>query len=392
MPEQPNVQPESEGELSLIDLLVVLVENARFLVTRSLGVGVVVLGIAFLITPSFTAVTAILPPREQQSTAAMLAAQLGAFTAAAGLGSGSLLKNPADLYVALLRSRTVADRMINRFDLMTLYDAKLRMDARKALENSTRIYVTKDGLMIIEVDDEDPKRAAAMANAYVEELSRLTDELAISEAKQRRVFFENQLKMSQEKLIKSQRALGMAGVPENFIMSSPAAVLEGVARLRALVTAQEIKISTMRGFLTEQSPEYRLALRELASLRTQLTKAEEQPAERGQSAEYLDRFREFKYHETLFELLAKQYESSRLDEARQGVSIEVVDVALPPEWKSSPKRALMAVLATLATGMLLVMYLLARESVRRAREVPETAAKLARIVAGLRRLVGRAQK
>ena len=232
-----------------------------------------------------------------------------------------------------------------------------------------------------------------MANAYVEELSRLTDGLAITEAKQRRIFFEKQLQAAQGNLKKAQLALGEVGVPESLIKSSPIAVLEGIARLRALVTTQEIKLSTMRGYLTEKSPEFRQAQRELDSLRTQLSQAErDQPSGGSHGAEYLNRFRDFKYQETLFELLAKQYESARLDEAREGATIQVVDAALPPEFRSRPKRAQIAVLTTLATGMLLLLAVFVREALRNSQNDPESAGKLARIASGLRGLVWRKQK
>ena len=390
MTEQPEMQSPPEDEISLLDLLLVLAENARLLVFGPLAIGLVALGYAFTITPTFTGTTTILPPQQQQSTAAMLASQLGALAGVAGLG-GAGLKNPADLYVALVKSRSVADRMIDRFDLVKLYNAEKRQDARKTLEQVTKIASGKDGLISIEVDDEDPKRAAAMANAYVEELSRLTDGLAITEAQQRRIFFEKQLRQAQENLKRAELALGQAGAGESLIRSAPQAMVEGAARLKALVTAQEIKVSTMRGYLTEQSPEFQLAQRELGSLRAQLALAErDQPSGgSGQGADYLNRFRDFKYQETLFELLAKQYEAARLDEAREGATIQVVDAAQPPERKSKPKKALIAVLTTLASGMLLVLIVFFREALRNARAAPESATKLARITAGFRTLVGR---
>lgn len=378
-----------DDDVSLLDLLLVVAENARLIVFGSLGAGLVALAFAFTLTPVFTATTTILPPQQQQSTAAMLASQLNALAGIAGLG-GSGPKNPADLYVALIKSRTVADGIIDRFDLVKLYALEKRQDARKALADVSKVNAGKDGLITIEVDNPDPKRAAAMANAYVEELAKLTDGLAITEAQQRRIFFEKQLRQAKDGLKKAEVALGQAGAGETIIRAAPQAMVEGVARLKALVTAQEIRVSTMRGYLTEQNPEFQLAQRGLASLRAQLAQAErDQPSAGGQGAEYLNRFREFKYQETLFELLAKQYEAARLDEAREGANIQVVDVALPPERKSRPKKALIAVSTMLAGGMLLVLYVFFRESLRNARAVPESAGKIGRIAAGFRRLAGR---
>jgi len=386
-----NPPASNDDEVSLIDLLLVIAENVRLLVFGPLLAGLAALGYAFTITPTFTATTMIIPPQQQQSTMALLASQLGGLAAGAGIEGirGAPLNNPSDIYVTLIRSRSVADRIIDRFELTQLHGAKRRRDeVRAILEVATKVTAGRDGLITIEVKNNDPKRAADMANAYVEEFARLTGGLAITEAQQRRAFFEKQFQATQEKLAKAQLALGEAGVPESLMKSSPATVLEGIARLRAQVTAQEIKLSTMRGYLTEQSPQFKQAQRELDALRAQLAQADHaQPARGNQSTEYLNRFRDFKYQETLLELLTKQLESARLDESREGAFVQVVDVAVPPESRSSPKRAQIAVLTTLATGILLLLLVFAREALRSARNNRESASKLARIASALRGLV-----
>jgi uncharacterized protein involved in exopolysaccharide biosynthesis len=277
--------------------------------------------------------------------------------------------------------------MIDKFKLLELYDVEYREDARKLLDKRTNVTSGKDGLITIEVDDHDPQRAAAMANAYVDELFTVNSQLAITDAQQRRLFFEKQLKSAHEQLKKAEVALGSSGVSEALVKSSPEAVVSAIATLKAQVTAQEIKLSTMRGYLTEQSPELKMAQRELESLRTQLVQLERtQPLKDARNQDYLNRYRDFKYQETLFELMAKQYEMARLDEAREGVVIQVVDRAVPPEKKSKPKKALIAVLATLGAGMVLLVYVVVRESLRNARDDPGVSGKIARIAAGLRRL------
>jgi uncharacterized protein involved in exopolysaccharide biosynthesis len=380
------VTSHSDEEISLLDLLVVLAENARLLVLGPLAAGLIALGYSFLITPTFTATTKILPPQQQQSASAMLASQLGALTGLAG-AAGLNLKNPADLYVALLKSRTVADRLIDRFDLMQVYEAKFRMNARKALEDSTRVTAGRDGLITIEVDDTDPKRAADIANAYVEELGRLNDNLAITEAQQRRVFFERQLKDAKAKLAAAESALAAIGVGTGAIRASPQATVEAVAQLRAQVTAQEVRLAAMRGYLTDAAPELRKAQMELAALRAQLKQSEATQPDVSSGDAYVEKYRDFKYHETLFELMAKQYEAARLDEAREGVVVQVVDVAQVPEWKSKPRKALIAVLTTLVAGFVLLIFVFVQESLRKAGNDPANASKLNRLLCGLRRFV-----
>ncbi len=143
----------------------------------------------------------------------------------------------------------------------------------------------------------------------------------------------------------------------------------------------------MRGYLTEENPQWQLAQRELASLRSQLLLAErDQPNKNAPGAEYLNRYRDFKYQETLFELMAKQYEMARLDEAREGAVIQVVDPAVVPEWKSKPKRAQIAVLTALASGFALLLFVFVRESLHKGKSDAESSGKLARIGSGFRRL------
>lgn len=369
-----------DDEISLLDVALVLAENWRTLVLVPLAAGLIALGISFLIPPTYTAVTRILPPVQQQSTSAALAAQLGALAGLVGPAAG--VKNPADQYVALLKSRSVHDAIIRRFKLKDLYEVRYLDDARKQLEQRTKVSAgVKDGLISIEVDDHDPKRAADMANAFVEELRDLTKTLAITEAAQRRLFFEEQLAQAKDNLTKSEIALQASGVSSAALRTVPQSALESLARLKAQITAQEIKLASMRTFMTNANPEFRLAVRELVALRDELSKAEQSSPVKAldNGAEYITKYRDFKYHETLFELMAKQYELARLDEAREGAVIQVVDAALPPERKSKPKKALIAVLSTLAVFFVTLLLVFVRHAFQNVAEQPETAEKLGRL-------------
>lgn len=377
---------EHDDEISLLDLLVVLAEHWKLLVFGPLAAGLAALGITFAMDPVFTATARILPPQQQQSAAAMVAQQLGALAGLAGAATG--LRNPADQYVALLKSRSVADRLIERFDLRRVYEKDYLQDARRELANRSKIASGRDGLITIDVDDTDPKRAAAIANAYVEELSELVKRLALTEAQQRRVFFEKQLEQAREALKRAQQALAAVGVNESVLKAEPRAAAEGVARLKAAVTAQEVKLAAMRGYLAETSPDFRQAQQELAALRAQLARAEQSesmPPAASAAQDYISRFRDFKYQETLFELMARQYEIARLDEAREGALIQVVDAAVTPERKSRPKRALVAIVTTLAAGLALVFWVFVRRSWQNAAATAGGAARLAAIGAAFGR-------
>jgi tyrosine-protein kinase Etk/Wzc len=380
--------PDDGDEIGLLDLALTVAENLRLLVLGPLAVGVVALGASFLITPTFTASTLLMPPQQQQSAASMLAQQLGSLGGALG-GVAAGLKNPNDQYVALLKSRAVEDRLIERFGLVDRYEVQLRDDARRELEAHTRVSTGKDSLIRIEFDDHDPAFAAQVANAYVVELSHLMKTLAVTEAQQRRAFFEKLLGETRDKLTQAQQALAATGVNPSALRGSPEATVTPLAQLQAQIRVQEVRLGVMRGYLAESAPEFRRAQDELAALRQQVQKAGAALPAAGPDADYVARFREFKYQETLFELFSRQYELARVDESREGAIIQVVDAAQPPERKSKPKKALIAVVATLAAGLALLLFVFVRRAWRSAGQSPETADKLARLRKTLLGAIGR---
>jgi len=369
--------PISDDEISFLDIAVIIAENLRLLLFGPLLVGLLALVYAFTITPTFTARTSFLPPQHQQSASAAMMAQLGALAGVAGSAAG--LKNPADQYVALIRSTSVADRLVDQFKLIELYETEFRQDARKALGNNTKVTAGKDGLIAVEVHDHSPQRAAEMANAYVAELQVLLGRLALTEAQQRRVFFEKQLEQTRDRLAEAERALASSGMTPGAIKANPQAAVELVATLQAQITAQEVKLASMRGYLSDSAPELVRAQNELAAMRAQLRRQEIAEPNAGKSGGYIDRYRNFKYQETLFDLFARQFELAKVDEAREGAVIQVVDVALAPERKSKPAKAKIAVLTTLAAGFVLLMWVFVRQALANSTSRPEDAGKLGAI-------------
>ena len=379
-------QDVADDEISLLDLLQVVVDNLRLLLIGPLAVGVLALGVSFIITPTFTAKTQFLPPQQQQSAAASMLASLGSLGGLAGAAAG--IKNPSDQYLAFMKSVSVQDALMERFQLVERYKAKLKEDARKELTSRVRIASGKDGLISVEVDDQDPKFAADLANAHVEELHKLLGRLAVTEAQQRRLFFEKQLAQTKDNLVKAEQALKSTGVNSSALKSTPAAAVETVARLKAMISAQEVKLASMRGYLSESAPDFKLAMNELAAFKSQLAKAEQDEPASKSTSDYVARYRDYKYHETLFELFAKQFELARVDESREGAVIQVLDVAQPPERKAKPKKALIAIIATLATGFALLLWVFVRQALRNASSSPETSEKLLALRSGWRRALG----
>lgn len=373
---------ENEPDLSLLDVAQILADNLRLLVLAPLAVGVVTLALTFRITPTFTANTKFLPPQQQQSAAASMIQSLGSLGGLAGAAAG--LKNPTDQYIAFLKTRAITDVLVDRFDLLSRYNLKYRQDARKVLEDRTKITSGKDNIITLEFDDKDPDFAANVANEYINELRNLVTRMAVTEAKQRRIFFENLLLQTKKNLASAEQALTESGITTATINTLPSAALEGPARLRAQITAQEVRIASLSTYLTARAPELQQAQSELTALRAQLAKlGQEKPKDSEKSGDYINKLRNFKYQETLFELLTKQYEIARIDESNEG-SIQVIDKAQPPEKKSKPKKLLITIAATAITFILILFGVFLRKSWTAASQSEATAERIGSIKKSLR--------
>ena len=389
MTDTSHIPEQAEDEISLLDLLQTIVDNLRLLILGPLVVGLVALGISFAVPPTFTATVKFLPPQQQQSAAASMLASLGGLGGLAGAAAG--IKNPADQYLAFMKSNSVQDALIERFKLGERYATQFKTDTRAVLTGSTRAVSGKDGLISIEIDDKDPQFAADLANAHVQELQQLLARLAVTEAQQRRAFFEKQLSLVQAKMIAAEQALRATGVNSSVLKSNPTSAVAAVAALKAQVTAQEVKVGAMRGYLADTAPDFKQALNELSNLRAQLAKQEkDEPASAAGQGDYVAKYREFKYQETLFDLFAKQFELAKIDESREGAVIQVLDAAQPPEKKAKPKKALIAIIATLAAGFALLLFVFIRQALHNANKDPESAQKLAALKTSWQKAFGKA--
>jgi len=361
-------------EISLLDILIVLARRKRFILRFTAAVTVLTAIIVFLLPKQYTAETVILPPAQNSSMANTLMSQLsGGAGALASMAGGSLgIKNPGDMYVALFRTRTVEDAVIQRFGLMARYKKKRMTDARKAFEKHATVALgSKDGLIRINVRDRDPKLASDIANGYVEEFRKLSASLAITEASQRRLFFQQQLSAAKDDLANAEEAMKRTEQTTGVLQidSQAKLLIESASMLRAQVVAKQVQIQSMRSFATDDNPELVLARQQLAALQAQLAKlgGSEQESDslvvpKGKvpeaGMEYIRRFRDVKYHETIFELIAKQLEIAKLDEARQGAVIQVADVAVPPDRASSLSVSVVVVLAALGAFLLSAFWVL----------------------------------
>lgn len=356
----------ANDDLNLLASLSEVAASWRILVGGTVLAAAIAAGVSMLMPSVYTAQTVLLPPQPQSSLAG---SQFGSLAALGSLtGVGPSLKNPVDQYVGLLQSRSVADRMIDQFKLMNQYGAKTREDARMGLALKTVTSIgRKDGLLTIEVTDSDPERAAAMANQYVVELRRLSSNLAITEAQQRRKFFESQLDTTKEKMVTAQRALEQSGFSQRALRAEPKAAAEQYAVLQAQVRASEVRLRMLQSSLADKAPEVIAQSAQLASLSSRLTELERSLQGNAGDQDYLTAYRQFKYQEALFELFARQFEVAKTDESREGAVIQVVDEAQAPERRSAPKRGRIVIMTALSSFIGLIAFVLLRRQWRMGR-------------------------
>lgn len=386
------VRAKTDEEISLLDLLIELADRKRTIFWITAGFAIVSLIVSLLLRVEYTATVILLPPQQNSSLSAQLASQFGSLGSMAALATGgsSLLKNPNDMYVAMLRSRTVEDAMIDHFGLMGEYHKRYLSDARKAFEHHTKVDGSgKDGLIHLSVEDHDPRRAAEMANGYVDQFRDLSQHLAITEAGQRRLFFEQQLKQANQNLGDAEEALKETEQKTGLIQldSQARALIESAAALRAQITAKEVQIQAMQTYAAGENAQLVEAQQELDSLRAQLAKLggagdnsgsiivpKGQMTEAG--LEYVRKLRDVKYYETIFDILARQFELAKLDEAKEGALIQVVDPAILPDRKSFPIRSLIILVSTVVGFLVGTIVAFVQATTRRMKDDAESAFKL----------------
>ena len=389
MPDNVISPQNREDKISLLDLSITLAKHKKLILVNPIIGAVITAIITFFLPPIYTAKSTMLPP-QQQSSAAELIGQLAGITGGVGASSALGLKNPNDIYVAMLKSRTISDNLISRFKLQSIYETKFLSDTRKALEKASDITAGKDGLIEVEVDDKDPKRAAALANGYIEELQKLSQTLAVTEASQRRLFYENQIVQAKQHLSDVEIALKQLQEKTGIIQldAQAEAFIKAGAELKGMIAMKEVELGALRTFATGNNPNYIRTQTEVSGMRTQLTKIEagSVPTSKTPEAglEYLRKLRDLKYAEAVYEILLKQFEMAKIDELKEGALIQVVDKAVVPDKKSKPKRMLIVLLSAIATGFLTFLWAVIKETLQNAKKDTEIQTKLDALSKSLR--------
>jgi tyrosine-protein kinase Etk/Wzc len=379
-----------EQETNLFEITTVLLRGKITILTFMVVASALALYLVlFVMKPTYTGIATFLPPQSAPGSAvSQLASQLGSLSLVA-LGGGG--KTPGDVYVGILKSRTIAEDLIKRFDLQNEYKAKRFSDAAVALKaRSSFVIGTKDTLITISVIDPDPKRAADLANGYLDALYRQNGRLALTEASQRRLFFEQELEHEKNVLADAEVELKKTEEQTGLISVNGQAqvAIESIAQVRAQISSREIELGALRQAATNENPEVVRVQTQIDGLKQQLQKLENDSGVRqfgnylpatanvpALALEYVRKEREVKYREVLFELIAKQYESARLDEAREAPVLQVVDRAVVPDRKSGPLRTVIVVGFCFLGGLMGCTRVLVKDFFVRLRKNPAKAAK-----------------
>ncbi|MGI4758809.1 MAG: GumC family protein [Janthinobacterium lividum] len=386
--EQDTSDSQQAQEASSLDVLLLLAARKRFLVWATLTAMLLGTMVAFLMKPTYTATATILPPQAPQSSLSSMLGQLGSLSALSG-GASSLLKNPADLYVGILQSRTVANGAIQRFHLQQRWKARTMVAARKALASHAQFESAKDGMIQISVKEQDPAFASDLANFFVDALYHMNSTLAITEAAQRRLFFERQLFEEKSALAAAEEDLKATQQKTGFltVTGQTELAVRNIAQTRAQISAREVELQSLRTYAAEDNPDVAPVKEALRTLRAQLETLENSQRAAGSpeiatsqvpesGLVYARKLREVKYHDTLFELLSRQYEAARIDEAKSAPIIQVVDRAEAPDQKSGPPRVLIIFGSSLVGFCFACAYLLAKAARHKSSEKPAIGSKL----------------
>jgi tyrosine-protein kinase Etk/Wzc len=388
-----------DDRVNAIEVLVELAER-KSLIAKITGIGIVAgLILSFALPVRYKATSKVMPPQQMQSTSTLLMNPYGMVaggTLSAMAGNALSLKNPNDIYIGLLNSRTIADSIIQKFDLMNVYRSKDMTAARKKLAEYTEVTSEKSGLISVSVEDRDKKRAAAIANEYMSQLRSLTKTLAVTEASQRRLFYEEELKQNKEALISAAQTFQQIQQNKGLVQldAQARAMIQGLAVLRSQVAAKEVELQAIRSYSTDNNPQVQLVQSQLESLRNEELQMEKKGSAPGifglglenipsAGLEYIRAEHELAYRQSLYDILMKQYDAARIDEGKDAAIIQIVETAIEPDRSAFPKRGILITLFTLGgflIGCIVAMFAWWRELIQ---SDPNVVWRLSRLRAAL---------
>ena len=395
--DQTNQTAQPEEEITLFDYWQVIYGRRKAIIAFCTVVVLATLGVSVMLPKIFESTATLLPQLESNAGFGLgaLLGSSGAGTAAQSLGISlpGAPATPTDLFIAMLKSRIMADDVIRQFKLMERYEKEMMQDTRKALEGATSIVVTKEKVIKITVEDKDPQVASDIANFYVSNLDRLNQTLTVSKARENRKFIEQRLAETQVSLIKVENALKEFQTQNRTvgIEAQSKAMIEAAAMIQAQIMSQEVQLQVMGSYLSSENPDVARVQSSINELRKQLQIMESGkagkdrlPGDRlrpaitsvpGLALEYGRLARDLKVQETLYTLLVSQYEQAKLTEARDTPTVEVLDPAVPAERKSRPKISLNLLIAGMLSLLMSIFWAFFREALnrRKTRSSPQPA-------------------
>ena len=367
----------NDDDIHLVDVLTAFARQKKILFFVPLITGSLAIAAAFMITPVFSSKAVIFPPQQQSSGVSSMLGQLGGLASAASSFSG--LKNPNDLYVAMLQSRTIADKVATHFDLKQKFGTQTADDTRNTLARVVAVESDKAGTITIRVEDENPKFAADLANAYVAELSNLSKTLALTDASQRRLFFEKQLVLAKDALADAEVELRKLQEKTGMLQldGQVKGIITNIAQLEATIAAKDVQLNSMRSYATANNPDVMRLQGEIRGYQAQLAKSKTGEALKNGDisvpsgkipeigVEYVRGLRNVKYQEAMFELLSKQYEMAKIDEAKESSIIQILDSAVPAERKSKPRKMIIILFGFIGGAFLALVLAMLRDAYMR---------------------------
>jgi len=417
MPDQTHRDPNSlldeiasdskaTTEVDLFDFLLILAKHWKKIVLAPIVASLVGYGLTYALPNEYSAIARVTPPLEPPASTAALTSQIGTLASLAGIGVPT---NPSDVVAGLLASQTVLDAVISKFGLKEIYNERTLLrkyfkkptliKTREDLTSAVKVSVGKDdGIVTIEVLDQDVQLAVKIANTFVTELRTLTKTIAAGEARDRRTLYEAEVKNARNDLTSAESKLRSAQESTGLIdlNAQAQAIIENIARLRADIISKEIQISSTRTFATERNPDYARQVEELSRMRGELEKLEKSNLyEQGNvlvatakipelSLEVVRSMRDVKFYSTLLAALETQYALAKIDELREPSVVQVVDFAVPVDEETRPYRKTIAAATFALTLVMAMVYAFASEALLRYRSVPAQAEKIDRLLALLR--------
>jgi tyrosine-protein kinase Etk/Wzc len=358
------LKSQVDDDINLLDLWRVLVKRKKLIGLIVGGAFVGSITVSLLLPKMYASTASVLPPQQESSLSAGLTASQLSVNSLGGMAGGFLgLKSPSDLWVGILKSETVRDAIITRFDLKTLYRDKTIEDTRSDLDKNVWIRKSKEDIISVTVEDKDPKRSAEMANAFVEELDKVNKRVVMTSGGRMRAFVEKRLAESKEDLAKVEEQVRVFQDKNRAVKldDQSKAMIEAMGKVKGQLMAREVELQTLLSYATPNNPQAEILQSQVEELRTTLRDLEE--GRKGEPAasktifipparipdlvlQYERLLRDAKVQETLYGLLTQQYEMARIQEAKDSPTVQILDVAKVPQRKSRPKRLLIVLMSS----------------------------------------------